>query len=226
MTKALCRFSSISWLPILLILAYMAMVVVILLNILIAQLSYTYAEAKKTAKLQYAVDRMFIVSRLETSRFARFVWQLSGLSCYYYFFLILLSGSSFCLSSPLTRSSPRLPFVSVHLRRQNHHCHRHQLLLISCFLFLSPPSFFLPSRSSPLLYFLLSPLFLLLYLPLSLLFLFLPPSLPPSLPPFLPFSLSLFHFSSSPSFTSIILYWPVSFFLLPSSLLPLILLIF
>ena len=51
----------------------MGMVVVILLNILIAQLSYTYAEAKKTAKLQYAVDRMFIVSRLETSRFARFV---------------------------------------------------------------------------------------------------------------------------------------------------------
>ena len=82
MTKALCRFSSISWLPILLILAYMAMVVVILLNILIAQLSYTYAEAKKTAKLQYAVDRMFIVSRLETSRFARFVWQLSGFLAY------------------------------------------------------------------------------------------------------------------------------------------------
>ena len=51
----------------------MGMVVVILLNILIAQLSYTYAEAKKTAKLQYAVDRMFIVSSLETSRFARFV---------------------------------------------------------------------------------------------------------------------------------------------------------
>ena len=62
-----------SWLSILLIVAYMGMVVVILLNILIAQLSYTYAEAKKTAKLQYAVDRMFIVSRLETSRFARFV---------------------------------------------------------------------------------------------------------------------------------------------------------
>lgn len=51
----------------------MAMVIVILLNILIAQLSYTYSEAKKTAKLQYAIDTMFIVTRLEYSRIARWV---------------------------------------------------------------------------------------------------------------------------------------------------------
>ena len=51
----------------------MAMVIVILLNVLIAQLSYTYSEAKRNAKLQYAVDRMIIVTRLEHSRFARFV---------------------------------------------------------------------------------------------------------------------------------------------------------
>lgn len=63
----------VSWLAILILLAYMAMVVVILLNVLIAQLSYTYSEAKRNAKLQYAIDRMRIVTRLEHSRFARFV---------------------------------------------------------------------------------------------------------------------------------------------------------
>ena len=59
----------------------MAMVIVILLNVLIAQLSYTYSEAKSNAKLQYAIDRMRIVTRLEHSRFARFVslrFHLSG----------------------------------------------------------------------------------------------------------------------------------------------------
>ena len=63
----------VSWLAILILLAYMAMVIVILLNILIAQLSDTYSEAKKTAKLQYAIDTMVIVTRLEYSRFARWV---------------------------------------------------------------------------------------------------------------------------------------------------------
>ena len=51
----------------------MAMVIVILLNVLIAQLSYTYSEAKSNAKLQYAIDRIVIVTRLEFSRFVRFV---------------------------------------------------------------------------------------------------------------------------------------------------------
>ena len=51
----------------------MAMVIVIMLNILIAQMSYTYGEAKRTAKLQYAVDTMLIITRLEYSRFARWV---------------------------------------------------------------------------------------------------------------------------------------------------------
>ena len=51
----------------------MAMVIVILLNVLIAQLSYTYSEAKTNAKLQYAIDRIVIVTRIEYSRFSRFV---------------------------------------------------------------------------------------------------------------------------------------------------------
>ena len=67
------RFSSYSWLAILIILAYMAMVIVILLNVLIAQLSYTYSEAKSNAKLQYAIDRIVIVTRIEYSRFERLV---------------------------------------------------------------------------------------------------------------------------------------------------------
>ena len=64
---------SIRWLSILILLSYMAMVIVIMLNILIAQMSYTYSEAKRTAKLQYAVDTMLITARLEYSRFARWV---------------------------------------------------------------------------------------------------------------------------------------------------------
>lgn len=51
----------------------MAMVIVILLNVLIAQLSYTYDEAKTNATLQFAIDRIFIVTRIEYSRFLRFV---------------------------------------------------------------------------------------------------------------------------------------------------------
>ena len=57
----------------LVILLYMVAVVVILLNILIAQMSSTYSEAKKTARLQYDVDRMLIITRLEHSRFQKFV---------------------------------------------------------------------------------------------------------------------------------------------------------
>lgn len=51
----------------------MMAVVVILLNILIAQMSSTYSEAKKNARLQYDVDRMLIITRLEHSRFHKFV---------------------------------------------------------------------------------------------------------------------------------------------------------
>lgn len=62
-----------SWFPVVVLLIYMTAVVVILLNILIAQMSSTYTKAKKTAKLQYDVDRMLIITRLEHSRFRRFV---------------------------------------------------------------------------------------------------------------------------------------------------------
>ncbi|XP_015761593.1 PREDICTED: uncharacterized protein LOC107340729 [Acropora digitifera] len=67
-------YSKFRWLAILILLSYMAMVIVIMLNILIAQMSYTYSEAKRTAKLQFAVDTMLITARLEYSRFAR--WNL------------------------------------------------------------------------------------------------------------------------------------------------------
>ena len=47
----------------------MGMVIVILLNVLIAQLSFTYSEEKINARLQYAIDKMSIVTRLEQSTF-------------------------------------------------------------------------------------------------------------------------------------------------------------
>ena len=46
-------------------LAYMGTVLVILLNILIAQMSTTYTQAKRVARLEYDVDRILLLSRME-----------------------------------------------------------------------------------------------------------------------------------------------------------------
>ena len=93
-----------SWLAILILLAYMAMVIVILLNVLIAQLSYTYSEAKTNAKLQYAIDRMRIVTRLEHSRFARFVSAPEFLSIFNCFQLLFFFSYYLCLNMCSCRS--------------------------------------------------------------------------------------------------------------------------
>jgi len=58
-------YSSFNWLSILLMLAYMGTVIVILLNILIAQMSTTYTQAKRVARLEYDVDRILVLSRME-----------------------------------------------------------------------------------------------------------------------------------------------------------------
>lgn len=47
----------------------MGTVIVVLLNILIAQLSTTYAQAKNVAKLEYDVDRMLLLTRMENYPF-------------------------------------------------------------------------------------------------------------------------------------------------------------
>ena len=54
-----------SWLSILLMLAYMGTVIVILFNILIAQMSTTYIQAKKVARVEYDVDRILQLTRME-----------------------------------------------------------------------------------------------------------------------------------------------------------------
>ena len=46
-------------------LAYMGTVLVILLNILIAQMSTTYIQAKKVARVEYDVDRILQLTRME-----------------------------------------------------------------------------------------------------------------------------------------------------------------
>ena len=56
---------SCSWLSILLMMAYMGTVTVILLNILIAQMSTTYTQVKKFARLEYDVDRILQLTRME-----------------------------------------------------------------------------------------------------------------------------------------------------------------
>ena len=55
------------------ILVNMLVVMVILVNILIAQLSSTYDSAKDNAVLQYDIDRTIFVTRLENSRFTSIV---------------------------------------------------------------------------------------------------------------------------------------------------------
>ena len=46
-------------------LAYMGTVIVILLNILIAQMSTTYTQARRVARLEYDVDRISLLTRME-----------------------------------------------------------------------------------------------------------------------------------------------------------------
>ena len=60
---------SCSWLSILLMLAYMGTVIVILLNILIGQMSTTYTQAKRVARLEYDVDRILLLTRMERCLF-------------------------------------------------------------------------------------------------------------------------------------------------------------
>ncbi|PFX11701.1 hypothetical protein AWC38_SpisGene24471, partial [Stylophora pistillata] len=57
------------WLSILLMMAYMGIVTVILLSILIAQMSTTYTQAKKVARLEYDVDRILQLTRMERFHF-------------------------------------------------------------------------------------------------------------------------------------------------------------
>ena len=64
-------------------LAYMGTVIVILLNILIAQMSTTYTQAKRVARLEFDVDRILLLTRME--RFPLLVshiwegWSVRGL---------------------------------------------------------------------------------------------------------------------------------------------------
>ncbi|XP_022806913.1 uncharacterized protein LOC111343974 [Stylophora pistillata] len=58
-------YSTLNWLSVLLMMAYMGTVTVILLNILVAQMSTTYTQAKKVARLEYDVDRILQLSRME-----------------------------------------------------------------------------------------------------------------------------------------------------------------
>ena len=57
--------------------SYMGTVTVILLNILIAQMSTTYTQAKKVARLEYDVDRILQLTRME--RFPLLVSRYSSM---------------------------------------------------------------------------------------------------------------------------------------------------
>ena len=57
--------------------SYMGTVTVILLNVLIAQMSTTYTQAKKVARLEYDVDRILQLTRME--RFPLLVSRYSSM---------------------------------------------------------------------------------------------------------------------------------------------------
>ena len=65
LSQSLVYILCYSWLSILLMLAYMGTVLVILLNILIAQMSTAYIQAKKVARVEYDVDRILQLTRME-----------------------------------------------------------------------------------------------------------------------------------------------------------------
>ena len=56
--------------------AYMGTVIVILLNILVAQMSTTYSQVKKVARLEYDADRILQLTRMERLPFlvSRSIW--------------------------------------------------------------------------------------------------------------------------------------------------------
>ena len=56
--------------------AYMGKVTVILLNILVAQMSTTYSQAKEGARLEYDADRILQLTRMERLPFlvSRSIW--------------------------------------------------------------------------------------------------------------------------------------------------------
>lgn len=58
-------YSNLNWLSILLMMTYMGTVIVILFNILIAQMSTTYTQAKKVARLEYDADGILQLTRME-----------------------------------------------------------------------------------------------------------------------------------------------------------------
>ena len=55
---------------------YMGTVTVILLNILVAQMSTTYSQVKKVARLEYDADRILQLTRMERLPFlvSRSIW--------------------------------------------------------------------------------------------------------------------------------------------------------
>ena len=56
--------------------AYVGTVTVILLNILVAQMSTTYSQVKKVARLEYDADRILQLTRMERLPFlvSRSIW--------------------------------------------------------------------------------------------------------------------------------------------------------
>ena len=62
----------------------MGTVTVILLNILIAQMSTTYAQAKKVARLEYDVDRILQLTRMEGFPFLVSIHKVIRIKPLYY----------------------------------------------------------------------------------------------------------------------------------------------
>ena len=104
-----------SWLTVLLLLLYMGMVIVVLLNVLIAQLSFKYSEAKSNAKLQYAIDKMSIIARLEQMTFGivSMIVSFKDRCCFFTIYFHLCTRRKFHLSNSYSYPPPPPRLVCI-----------------------------------------------------------------------------------------------------------------
>ena len=65
--------STTRWLGVIIYLAFLFMVIVVLLNLLIAQMSDTYANVQLDAQRSLAINRAWIVARVEHNTLLRIV---------------------------------------------------------------------------------------------------------------------------------------------------------
>ena len=72
-----------SWLGVIVYLVFLFLVIVVLLNLLIAQMSDTYASVQQDAQRSLAINRAWIVARVEHNSLTALLGLVSWPACIY-----------------------------------------------------------------------------------------------------------------------------------------------